>query len=889
MAKIEGDAGDNRLNGGADADRIFGYAGDDTLNGFSGDDLLEGGAGRDLLMADGSGGASDDDRVFGGAGDDLIFGGYGADLLSGGQGDDVIGLDYLAGGWTGDAPDTVDGGRGFDQIHIDADETAREIALSLSGSIVIDGQVAAIASDFESASFRGGSGDHKVTGTAGDDFIEGGVLSLFGFETGGDDTFIGGAGRDTIRGGSGADLIVAGAGDDVVHLADGGRDRVLLGAGDDMLTLSQRLLFGTAPVMPGGRYDGGEGYDIFDLDLDAFGGGDFEIAFDGAELTIDGRVLATLSGFEAIDIDGLRVVGLAGDDTIGGEFGRNRLFGRAGDDEISVSLDARRDLLKGGAGTDLLDFDGSGGAVVMTGDLASGVTITIDGVEAAFANGFERLDASGSDRNDSFLGGSGDDDIAIGIGRDVVRTFGGDDQISIDLDLRTDLVNLGAGTDLATLRYDGDLDVVMSAGDRSVDVGLGDRTAAVVIGAEQYVVFAGAGDDRLLGGDGADRLSGDAGRNTLSGRGGDDVLVTVLDGRADHVRGGGGTDQLIVLFDGDEVEVPDGGLVTEIRADGDFTISIGGKVVIDARSIETIHLTDTSEADLMIGQSGDDQLISTFGPDTLIGGAGDDILVAGITGGLIDGGEGFDTASFAGSFFGGLSLTLAAGGTVTATLNGTQTFDLSGVENVVGTVYADTIVGDDGDNVIEGFGGGDSLDGGAGTDTISFATRSEGFLIDLAAGVSTTLDFDSGSSDVIRNFENVIGSDARDRIVGDDGDNRIDGGDGGDDLTGGRGADVFVFGDADSRFEAEFGLFDRIADFSSPEGDRIDLTGFVTGSPALAFIGSEAFSGRAGEARFEADAFRTKVLLDLDGDFRADKTIVLSGAHDLTLGDFILA
>jgi hypothetical protein len=85
---------------------------------------------------------------------------------------------------------------------------------------------------------------------------------------------------------------------------------------------------------------------------------------------------------------------------------------------------------------------------------------------------------------------------------------------------------------------------------------------------------------------------------------------------------------------------------------------------------------------------------------------------------------------------------------------------------------------------------------------------------------------------------------------------------------------------------------DEIADFGIG-ADRIHLAGIdadtsKAGNQAFIWLGVEAFSGTAGEARAETVASRTYVFLDMDGDQTADYSIVLRGVHDLTMEDFIL-
>lgn len=107
----------------------------------------------------------------------------------------------------------------------------------------------------------------------------------------------------------------------------------------------------------------------------------------------------------------------------------------------------------------------------------------------------------------------------------------------------------------------------------------------------------------------------------------------------------------------------------------------------------------------------------------------------------------------------------------------------------------------------------------------------------------------------------------------------------GDTLSGGEGADNFYWSDTNT---ATATRADHISDFSSAEGDKINLTD--TSASAFYLTGNTALSGIAGEVAWQQDGSDTRIQLDRDGDGTADLEIVLDGinASDLSRDDFTL-
>jgi Ca2+-binding RTX toxin-like protein len=135
-------------------------------------------------------------------------------------------------------------------------------------------------------------------------------------------------------------------------------------------------------------------------------------------------------------------------------------------------------------------------------------------------------------------------------------------------------------------------------------------------------------------------------------------------------------------------------------------------------------LTGTSGDDVLVAGTGDNILnagdgndVLTAGPgnNELHGGAGNDLLYSGPGNDLLDGGTGIDTASYAHA---------TAGVTVDLSLIGAQNTigagsdTLTGIENLVGSNFNDTLTGDNNSNIITGGLGNDVLNGGGGDDLL---------------------------------------------------------------------------------------------------------------------------------------------------------------------------
>ncbi len=226
--------------------------------------------------------------------------------------------------------------------------------------------------------------------------------------------------------------------------------------------------------------------------------------------------------------------------------------------------------------------------------------------------------------------------------------------------------------------------------------------------------------------------------------------------------------------------------------------------VYGTNASETIDVLDgvTNGDDVIYGYDGNDSIWGLGGNDYIIGGAGADGL---------NGGPGSDTADYVTSAA-GIMASLSYGVGVGGDAQGDTYFS---IENLAGTLFADALVGNEGNNTLYGISGDDVLDGRNGTDTLLGGPGNDtlkggggadwligGEGIDTASyyespeGVTVLLNVNGiggvggdAEGDTFVDIENLTGSSYADSLGGDDGVNQLMGMDGNDTLKGFGGAD----------------------------------------------------------------------------------------------------
>lgn len=206
-----------------------------------------------------------------------------------------------------------------------------------------------------------------------------------------------------------------------------------------------------------------------------------------------------------------------------------------------------------------------------------------------------------------------------------------------------------------------------------------------------------------------------------------------------------------------------------------------------------------------------------------------------------------------------------------------------GDDEIYGNGGDDDLYGDDGDDDLFGDDGGDDLYGGSGVDELYGGGGN-----DLIAG-------DSGADDLRGNdgSDDLDGGAGHDMLQGGNGTDKLTGGLGLDRLTGGLAADSFVYS---SKLDSVVGSGrDVIVDFSAAQRDRLNLSAIdanelLAGNQAFSWLGTRAFSGRAGQLRYSVSPSPSGLVLqgDLNGDRAADFEIALLGLSSLTSSQVLL-
>lgn len=345
------------------------------------------------------------------------------------------------------------------------------------------------------------------------------------------------------------------------------------------------------------------------------------------------------------------------------------------------------------------------------------------------------------------------------------------------------------------------------------NVSLGILTIILTAGADSYAaastttgvidISGGGGIDTITTGGGNDIINGGAGADVLNGGGGNDTFVydTPADLVGDQISGGDGYDTVKVngvandtfvlsLAPAASVEavVMSGAAATNLNASG---------------STAGLAITGNDAANIIQGGSGNDTIVAGGGDDTIVHKLGDGTD-------SVNGGAGSDTLKLTGGASVSTPLTLTLSGsaalatvlasgaaasqvntdgveTINLALEGSnaKTVDASGLQ--AGVVVRGSLGA--GNDVFKTGKGADSVDGGAGFDTLDFSHINNGISVNLGTG--SALGTGVGSDFGLTNFEAVIGTGHTDVITGSAGANTFFATAGGDTIFGNGGVDTY--------------------------------------------------------------------------------------------------
>jgi Ca2+-binding RTX toxin-like protein len=485
---------------GAGFEYAYGGNGNDTIVAGSGNLDLNGGVGNDLIDMTGEDTISshtargDDgaDTILGGGGADVLIGGLGADSVSGGAGNDTV---YSN---DGDGPDSLDGGAGLDALQLNRTSIVFGLSADFSSGALQTLADGTTVANFESISFRGGSGNDTITSSNG-------VVAL----------------QNQIFGDAGNDVLAAAPNGAYIY-GDVGNDTLVGGAGNDFF-YSSIALDGVDVVT------GGPGVDTMSYYNSLSTANGITVTLNGAAVVtvvIAGGDNDLISGIENID-------GGLGNDYIAGDGNNNAFYGGNGSDTLIGGGGA--DSFDASFGNDFLFIDhfdtsingGTGYDAVFVQD-ATGVNLNVGTAQAEYVYGWkgaDTLDASTSTVAVALIGEAGADSLTGGAFNDYVY-FDGLDTINAGAGYDALFYYQGTGQALANLNLNvaaANAEYVIGGGGNDTIFNTGSSTAVALIG--------GAGADTLTGGLGNDYLYGDSGAGNL----GSDVFVVTNNAQSDVI------------------------------------------------------------------------------------------------------------------------------------------------------------------------------------------------------------------------------------------------------------------------------------------------------------------------------------------------------------------
>lgn len=745
---IYGRAGNDGIDGGFGADSLYGDDGDDVIQGGAQNDRLYGGNGSDNLQ-----GQSGNDTLSGGAGNDTLDGGAGNDSLVGDAGNDR----YKFGRGSGE--DTIYANDGaLDIIELGPDILPDDVVLTRSTSnsslnraviLSIKGTSDILNLDYYFHNDGGGFQIGQIAFANGViwtlDIVKSKLLqatneddALYGYAASelisglaGDDQLYGNAGNDTLDGGEGSDSLSGEAGDDTFVFGRYGGNDTILGWSTspqevntlqfkDGITLSE---IGTTDFKGSGLKDLRIAIrgTTDTIQINSFFNSSYAIGASNPIQRIqfaDGVAwdATTLLKFhssieKANPLTGAQLTGGATTDRLRGLQGSDTLIGLAGGDFLMGG--ANGDSLDGGADDDWLYGEdgndtllGGDGADVLSGGVGQDVLYGGVGTDTYVHNKGDGYDVIYGQRNEDTLIMKGFKSTEVTFNLqfsdiNIAQTSSGTSHNIVTL-VRQAFDSAHEFTGVNQIVFD---DLTITADDirkralqgtSSHDTNLrGYASNDTINGFDgNDSLYGEGGDDHLIGGSGNDLMDGGNGADTLIGGAGNDTYIVdaLLDKVIESSDEGSDTIQTSVSY-----AAPDH--VERMNATG------SSNTTLTANNTGMILLGNTGNNQL-IGGTGADRLYSSAGNDTLIGGLGNDLYyISDLNDAIVErANEGADIVF---SFVDNIVLA-----------SGIETLNMVQGLSAFGNDEANKINGNSGHNVIEGRGGFDNIKGGDGNDVL---------------------------------------------------------------------------------------------------------------------------------------------------------------------------
>jgi Ca2+-binding RTX toxin-like protein len=730
--------------------------------GTNGNDTLTGSAAAETLIAN--------------AGNDTLIGNGGADVLYGGAGNDSFvvnagNIAALTAGVTAGQLARIDGGTGIDTITLSGSGLALDLTTIANQGASTPGSQSRIES-IECIDLTG-SGNNTVTLTLHD------VLDM--------------AGMNCFNNGTGWL-------DGTYHLAAGGANGanpeqrhqlVVAGNAGDVLKLPDAAKWSNAGTVS----HSGHAYAVYNHRSAA------------AQILIDSTIGLSLTGTSANDT----LTGAAANDTLNGGMGNDTLNGGSG-----------ADTLNGGDGNDLYTVDNAGdGVTESNADLATGGNDTVYSTLSAYTltDNVENLrllstaaaNGAGNALNNTLYAGAGNNVLDGGAGIDTAAYRYATAGVTVSLAMAAAQATGGSGSDtLANLEN--------LAGSNFNDRLTGNSGGNTLNGS--------SGVDTMIGGDGNDLYYVDNASdvvtesNAVLASGGTDTVYSTLaaytlgsnveNGRLLSTTAANLTGNTLnnILYAGAGDNVLNGSIGTDTVS---YTYGLAGTTgVTVSLAVTTAQATGGSGGDTLtsieklIGSAYADRLTGNSGANSLSGAAGNDTLDGGSGIDSMAGGDGSDAyyVRDSGDVVSETNAVLATGGTDTVYSYLAAYTLTDNVENgrILATGAAN-LIGNTLNNVLYAGAGNNVLNGGTGTDTVSYAYGLAGTTgVTVSLAVSTAQATGGSGSDTLNSIENLIGSAYADRLTGNSGANSLSGAAGNDTLDGGSGIDSMAGGDGSDAY-----------------------------------------------------------------------------------------